>query len=414
MCINITYLISMTNMTKTGTKSDKVISSSDNYINNSENINITTFLDRWGPEEILQVYDSKINMRGILVIDNTSLGPGNGGILISPTVTPQKIFQLARTRTWTCALGNVPFGGAKAGIKADPFQIDKIQYIKSFADKISHTIPYKYIATSDFNVGQKEIAEFVNCIGDRCGATGKPENMGGIPCELGTTGFGIGVAIDEAIKTLSSQTNFTKQLSDVKVAIHGFGNIGSSIAKYFNNKGSKIIAISDQWSTIYNQNGIDIENALRYSNASNERCSLKKYKPATVLSVEDIINVECDVFVSVSNKNIITDKTAPLLKARYFVEEINNPITSNTAQFLYKKGVFVIPNILTDIGSAICSNAEYNRIGPEMAFSCIESKVKEVTKQVVKRSLETEIPFRMAAEEIAQEKIIILGEKNER
>ncbi|MHA2430894.1 MAG: Glu/Leu/Phe/Val dehydrogenase dimerization domain-containing protein [Promethearchaeota archaeon] len=400
-------------MTKKSVKSDNNIISFDNYNNIQENTNVTTFLDRWGPEEIIHVYDSKINMRGILVIDNTLLGPGNGGILISTSVTPQKIFQLARTRTWTCALGDVPFGGAKAGIKADPSQIDKIKHIKSFANKISHIIPYKYIATSDFNVGQHEIAEFVDCIGDRFGATGKPEYMGGIPSEYGATGFGIGVIIDKIFKTLSSQTNFNKQISDAKVAIHGFGNLGSSIAKYFNNKGSKIIAISDQWNTIYNQNGIDIENALKYANAPNEKCSIKKYKPATILSVEDIINVECDVFISVSNKNILNDKTVSLLKAKFFVEEINNPISSNINQFLYKKGIFTIPNILTDISSAICSNAEYKRIGTEMAFSLIESKVKEVTKLIVRRSIESETPFRMVAQEIAKEKILSLGEKNE-
>ena len=104
-------------------------------IDDFENSNIATFLDRWGPEEVLQVYDSEINMQGILIIDNTLLGPGNGGIQISPMATPQKIFQLARTRTWTCALSNVPFGGAKAGIKANPCHINKIQYIKSFAKK---------------------------------------------------------------------------------------------------------------------------------------------------------------------------------------------------------------------------------------------------------------------------------------
>lgn len=395
----------MANMVKTRVTSGNNATSSEN-INTLENTDIATFLDKWGPEEVLQVYDSEINMQGILVIDNTTLGPGNGGIQISPTVTPQKIFQLARTRTWTCALANVPFGGAKAGIKADPSCIDKIQYIKSFANKISHTVPYQYIATTDFNVGQQEIAEFVNCVGDGCGATGKPENMGGIPCELGTTGFGIGVAIDVTFNILSALTNLPKQLSDATVAIHGFENVGLAITKYLNNKGSKIVAIRDHWSTIYEPSGIDIDNVLKYSNAPTEKRSLKKYKPATILSVKDIINVDCDILVSASGKNLLTEKTIPLLKAKYFVEEINDPITPVTDQLLYKKGVFVLPNILTDIGSVICSNAEYNRNSVEMAFSCMESKVKEVTELVVQRSLETNIPIRRVAQEIAQEKIL--------
>ena len=379
---------------------------SPKHIDDFENTNIATFLDRWGPEEVIQVYDPEINMQGILIIDNTVLGPGNGGIQISPMATPQKIFQLARTRTWTCALSNVPFGGAKAGIKADPYAINKIQYIKSFANKISHSVPYKYIATTDFNVGQHEIEEFVNAVGDRNGATGKPESMGGIPCELGTAGFGIGLAIDVSYNLLKSRLKLPEELSDVTIAIHGFGTLGSGIAKYLNNKGSKIVAISDQWSTVYHQNGINIENALEYSNASSEKTSLKKYKPATILPVKDIVKTDCDIFISASGKNLLNDKTIPLLKAKYFVEEINDPLTSSIDQLLNNNGVFVLPNILTDIGNAICSNAECNRNSVEMAFSHMESKVKEIVELIVERSLETNISIRRVAQEIAQEKIL--------
>ncbi|KON27439.1 hypothetical protein AC481_04705 [miscellaneous Crenarchaeota group archaeon SMTZ-80] len=396
----------MSDMVKTRVKNSNNVALSKNFIGVSENSNVSAFLDKWGPEEVLQVYDPEINMQGILVIDNTTLGPGNGGIQISPTITPKKMFQLARTRTWSCALADVPFGGAKAGIKADPSCIDKIRYIKSFANKISHTVPYRYIATADLNVGQQEIAEFVNSVADRCGATGKPENMDGIPCELGTIGFGISVAIDVTSSILNSHINLPKQLSDATIVINGFENAGSAIAKYFINKGSKIVAISDQCNAIYDSNGIDIENALKYFNAPPEKRSLKKYKLATALSIEDIIDVDCDVFVSVSGKNLLTEKTISILKAKYFVEEINDPITPVIDQLLNKKGVLVLPNILTDIGSVICSNAEYNRSSVETTFSCMESKVKEVTELVVQRSLETNTPIRRVAQEIAQEKIL--------
>ena len=395
-----------TDMAKTRvTKSDND-TFSGKLIDDFNNSNIATFLDRWGPEEVIQVYDPEINMQGILIIDNTILGPGNGGIQISPLATPQKIFQLARTRTWTCALSNVPFGGAKAGIKADPFVINKIQYIKSFANKISHTVPYKYIATTDFNVGQYEIEEFVNIVGDSNGATGKPENMGGIPCELGTAGFGVGLAIDVSYNLLKNYLNLPKQFSDATVAIRGFENVGSGIAKYLYNKGSKIVAISDQWGGIYNQNGISIENVLKYSNVSSEKSSLKNYKPAKIITDKDILKIDCDIFISASGKNFLTEKTISHLKAKFFVEEINDPVTPVIEQLLNKKGVIVLPNILTDIGSVICSNAEYNRISVETAFTRIESKVKEITELVVQRSLETNSPIRRVAEEIAQEKIL--------
>jgi glutamate dehydrogenase/leucine dehydrogenase len=235
--------------------------------------------------------------------------------------------------------------------------------------------------------------------------------MAGIPRESGTIGFGVGVAIEVSYNILNSHNNLHKHLSDTTIAINGFENIGSAVVKYLKNKGSKIVAISDHWSMIYDKNGIDIDNVFKYSNTSNEKRSLKKFKPATKSPVEDIINVDCDILVSASGKNLLTEKTLPLLKAKYFVEEINDPITAATDQFLYKKGMFVLPNVLTDIGSVICSNAEYNRKTVEMAFSYMESKIEDVIKLVIQRSLETNTPVRRVAQEIAQEKILNARQK---
>ena len=89
------------------------------------NVEIEVFADEWGPEKILQVYDSEVGMKGVLVIDNTTLGPGKGGIRMLPTVTIEEIFRLARTMTWKCALAKIPFGGAKSGIIADPKQMSE-------------------------------------------------------------------------------------------------------------------------------------------------------------------------------------------------------------------------------------------------------------------------------------------------
>ena len=369
-------------------------------------INVSAFLDKWGPEKVVQVYDPDINMQGILVIDNTVLGPGNGGIKISPTITPREVFQSARTRTWTCALANLPFGGAKSGIRADPFKVDKTQYIRSFAKRISPYVSEQYIATPDIGVGQEEIAEFVEEIVDRRGATGKPEKMDGIPQELGTTGFGVGVAIEVSLNIAHSLISLPKNIYDIKVAIQGFENVDSTIAKYLTSKGAKIVAISDYWSTIYSQDGIEIESVLKYSGAVTRKHSVKNYKPATILPKEDIIKVDCDIFVSASGRNAITEETTNLLKAKYVAEGIDNPITPTTDQLLYQKGVFVLPNILTDIGSAVSSYAECNRKGVETTFTSIESRVKEVTELVVQRSLETNIPIRRVAKEIAKERIL--------
>src|SRR3990170_2266704 len=123
---------------------------------------IAFFADEWGPEKILEVYDPKVDMEGILVIDNTSLGPGKGGIRMTPSVTVEEVFRLARTMTWKCALADLPFGGAKAGIRADPYKGDNIAHVKSFARSIAPYVPSRWVSAPDMNVGEKEIEAFVN------------------------------------------------------------------------------------------------------------------------------------------------------------------------------------------------------------------------------------------------------------
>lgn len=369
-------------------------------------INVSAFLDKWGPEEIIQAYDPEINMQGILVVDNTVLGPGNGGIKISPTVTPRGIFEAARNMTWISALIDIPFGGAKAGIRANPFEIDKKRYIKSFAKKIAPYVPEQYIAAPDVNVGQEEIAAFVEEIGDMQGATGKPEKMGGIPYELGSIGFGIGVAVEAGLNTACPYLDLSSKLSDVRVSIQGFENIGSIIANYIANKGGKIVAISDHWNTIYNENGIDLDKVLKYSSAIVEKQSVKNYKSAEVLPKEDVIKVDCDIFVHASGINLLNDVTVRLLKAKLVVEGVDYPISSVAEKILYQNGILVIPNILTNAGGVVSSYAEYSRNSIEMAFSLIESKIRDVTKLVVQHSLEANIPIRRIARENAKEKIL--------
>jgi len=143
-----------------------------------EETNVSAFLNGWGPINVIQVYDPDFNMQGILIIDNTALGPACGGIKISPTITPHQVFLNARKMTLSCALVNVKFGGAAAGIRANPFEVRKIELMKSFARGVSPYVPDQYIATPDMNVGQGEMAAFVEEVGDRRGATGKPEDMG--------------------------------------------------------------------------------------------------------------------------------------------------------------------------------------------------------------------------------------------
>ena len=151
-----------------------------------ENVNVLAFPDKWGPEKVIQVYDTSVGMEGIIVIDNTARGPGKGGMSIKHGVTPMELFRLARTMTWKCALADLPFGGAMGSILADPYMIEKRKFIKSFARAISPFVPDQWVPEPAMNVDEDDIENFVTEIGDIKAATGKPERLGGIPYKLTT------------------------------------------------------------------------------------------------------------------------------------------------------------------------------------------------------------------------------------
>ena len=146
------------------TSKAKVVLTTKHVIEALDQVNVSSFLDSWGPEEVIQVYDPNTGMQGFLVIDNTALGPGKGGIRIGANVTPLEVFGLARAMTWKCSLADIPFGGAKSGIRADPYTIDKLKHVREFAKKIAPSVPSRYVSAPDMNVGEKEIEAFVETI----------------------------------------------------------------------------------------------------------------------------------------------------------------------------------------------------------------------------------------------------------
>ncbi|MBU4299532.1 hypothetical protein KJ636_05845 [Patescibacteria group bacterium] len=220
--------------------------------------------DEFGPEYLVEVYDPKIGMRGFLVLDNLALGPGKGGIRMTSDVTMEEVFRLARTMTWKNALAEIPFGGAKAGIiwqgGSDGL---KKQFIQSFARAIKIFIPQKYIAGPDVGTGEKEMQWFVEATRNWRSATGKPATLCleifgkpgqkkcGIPHEFGSTGFGCAQATKVAAELLGID------IKKARVAIHGFGNVGTFTYKYLTQMGVKVVGLADLGAAIFEKEGFD-------------------------------------------------------------------------------------------------------------------------------------------------------------
>ena len=368
-------------------------------------VDISTFPDELGPELVIQTYDPRTRVRGVLVIDNTARGPGKGGMRILPDVNASMVFRLARTMTWKCALADLPFGGAKAGIRADPYKGDRIAHVRSFARSIAPYVPSRWICAPDMNVGEKEIEAFVNEVGDLKAATGKPEHLGGIPHEAGTTGFGVAVAMEAMLQRGEGHLPLPGSLNNVRVAIQGFGNVGSELARFLCSKGARIVAVCDYWSGIHDEEGIDYAKISKFAYAKSESQSLGNCKEAKKIPFDAIYDIDCDIFVPAAVGNVLTMETAPRLKAKAVLEAANNPTTSEAERYFHRKGVIVLPDILVSAGGVIGSYAEHKDMNTDEAFGLIDSKIRQNTTLVVDRSIESGTTPRAVAMEIAKERV---------
>lgn len=393
-------------MTRLPYENDYSAMNSNTLLKILDEVNVSAFFDKWGPEEVIQVYDPETQLQGVLVIDNTALGPGKGGIRISPSITPFEIFKLARIMTWKCAIAEIPFGGAKAGIRADPYKIDKEQQIKIFAKKIAPLTPRRYIAGPDLNVGEQEIKTFVESIGDLQAATGKPEEMGGIPHEVGTVGFGLGVSIETALGLLHERFKIPQDLSGTTIVIQGFGNVGFSISKYLMNKGAKIVAISDFWGAIYDPAGIDIKKIQKHAYAKSEILSVKNYKNGQSLGRDEIYRINCDIFIPCACGGVVNSENWHLLNSKCIVEGANNAITPEAEKKLNERQIPILPDILVNAGGVISSYAEYKKMDIFEAFNLIEKKMRKNTYLILKQTLDSELSARDIARNIAEERIL--------
>lgn len=377
-------------------------------------IKIDAFADRWGPEKVLHVYDSKVGMKGVLVVDNTVLGPGKGGIRMTPTITTEEIFRLARTMTWKCALAELPFGGAKSGIMVDPKRIPKekkMEIIRAFSRALKPVCPKFYVAAPDINTGEEEMAVFAKENGSMKSCTGKPASMCvkqgvecGIPHEYGSTGFGVAHVTVTAAKYLSLG------IDDATVAIEGFGNVGSFVARHLTEVGARVVAVSDSKGCVYNKEGLTYDKLFRVKKETN---SVINYRPGKVLENKEIFELPVDILIPAALPDVITEDNAKRVKAKMIVEAANIPINPETEEVLRRRGVLVVPDIVANAGGVISSYAEYRGYHPKRMFSIVQRKIKKAAKSVLEYAEQQKIGLRLAAISIAQERILAGNRKRE-
>src|SRR3989344_9480268 len=363
--------------------------------------------DEFGPELIYAVHDAKVGMRGFLVLDNTALGLGKGGIRMTPSVSIGEVSKLARTMTWKNAIAELPFGGAKAGIILDDRKVSaeqKQKVMAAFARALRPICPSRYVAGPDMNTGEQEMKTFAEANGNWHASTGKPANYCmkfmkhekgekcGIPHEFGSTGFGV----YHATKVAAAFAGL--DLAKATFAVEGFGNVGTFLAKYLS-KEAKFIAVSDSKGVLYNKEGIDYEKMMH---TKEQKGTVTAYGKGEVLSdSKKILDIPADILITAAVPNLILREDVQRIKAKLIVEGSNIPATEEVEKAMTARKILVVPDFVANAGGVISSYAEYKGHNPKHMFELVEGKIVRNTQLILAGAKSAGISPRDAAMKIA-------------
>ena len=297
---------------------------------------------------------------GYRVQHNVNRGPAKGGIRYSPEVTLDEVKALAMWMTWKCAVVGIPFGGAKGGVICDPKSMSSAELerlTRRYATEISIIIgPHSDIPAPDVNTNSQVMAWIMDTYSMHEGysvsavVTGKPLSIGGSEGRNDATATGVLFVTRQAAKHIGMR------LQGARVSIQGYGNAGSIAARLFHEEGCKIVAVSDTRGGIYNESGLDPAAVLRFK---QERGSVVGFPGAQTVSVQDVLEVPCDILIPAATEGVITRANADRVQARIVAEAANGPTTPEADAILFKKGTLVIPDILANAGGVTVSYFEW-------------------------------------------------------
>jgi len=297
---------------------------------------------------------------GYRVTHNIARGPSKGGIRYHPDVILDEVKALAMWMTWKCALMGIPFGGAKGGVVCDPKKLSRTELEKltrRYTSEIINEIgPEKDIPAPDVGTTPAVMAWIFDTYSMNKGhsvlgvVTGKPLQLGGSLGRQEATARGALFCIREAVRKQG------RSVEGQRVAVQGFGNVGSFLAKFLAEDGAKVIAISDSRTALYNPNGIDVPAAFAHK---HETGSLEGLRGAEAITNEELVLLDCDVLAPCALEQVITAENADRVKARIICEGANGPITPVADEILDDKGILVLPDVLANAGGVVVSYFEW-------------------------------------------------------
>lgn len=346
-------------------------------------------------------------------------GPFKGGIRYHQDCTLDEVKALATWMSLKCAVANIPYGGAKGGIKVDPHTLSKrelCRLTRRYTFAIAPIIGADTdIPAPDVNTNSQTMAWVLDTYSQLNGkpcpgvVTGKPIELGGSRGRNSATGRGV-VISTKLLLALEG-----KELAGVRVAIQGMGNVGSNAARIFYHRDAKIVALSDVSGGIFCEAGLDADAISEFLEKGN---LLKDYEKEGVAHItnEELLETECDVLVPAALENQITEDNAEKLKCSYIVEAANGPTTREADEILEKRGIPVVPDIFANSGGVIVSYFEWVQNIQELTWE--RNRVNEMLEDLMSKSFgeimdaakECDCTLRMAAYIVALRKLIYAEE----
>ena len=317
--------------------------------------------------------------------------PCKGGIRFSMAVNQDEVMALAALMTYKCAIVNVPFGGAKGGIKISPRSLSAYELEKITRRYTSELVKKNFIGPGidvpapDYGTGEREMAWIVDTYQslkpgeiDAAGCvTGKPISLGGVRGRKEATGLGVFFGIREVclMEDQMKKLGLTVGVQDKKVIVQGLGNVGYYTSKFFREGGAKVIAIAEFEGAIYNADGLNEEDVFQHRKKTG---SILNFPGATnITNSADALEMECDILIPAALENVIDKNNAPRIKAKIIVEAANGPLTPAADEVFAKNGILVIPDMYLNAGGVTVSYFEWLKNLSHVRYGRLEKRFTE-------------------------------------
>ena len=356
--------------------------------------------------------DRKLRIfEGYRVQHNGARGPYKGGVRFHPLADLDEVRALAMLMTYKCALMELPFGGAKGGVMCDPARMSDTELnrlTRTYTQHIGMVLGVnRDIPAPDMGTNAQTMAWMMDAYGQRFGytpgiVTGKPIELGGSYGREQATGRGVATCMREYAKLEK------RKPQDIRVAIQGYGNVGSWTARLASAMGFVIVAVSDVKGAIHDPDGLPIAELDRWYSVAG---SVAGFSGAEPLTNEQLLELNCDYLVPAALGEVITEENAPLIKARVVIEAANHPVTLAADQVLAARKIVVLPDILVNAGGVTVSYFEWTQNIQQFRWSLervndeLESRMVGVFNDLMTRSAKDGLRPRQAAFDIAVERV---------